>query len=187
MERLYWMLFKKSPIECWMYISSCRSEIDLSETELPDKDLKLLEILVKRWGQRNIFTDHIFNPSFQLAKLVISMSENFLKQFLSGDRKTFMRNKRPSSRIKDGRKRRKGWKRWNSFKRRREEKWLPKRGRKKGRISFEDWRSREKSLLRLKITWNNLKRKFLSIMKSMKRLYSAFLKHTDIRFLKYML
>ena len=25
-----------------------RSEIDLSETELPDKDLKLLEILVKR-------------------------------------------------------------------------------------------------------------------------------------------
>jgi hypothetical protein len=33
-----------------------RSEIDLSESELPEKDLKILEILVERWERKNIFT-----------------------------------------------------------------------------------------------------------------------------------
>ena len=57
-----------------------RSEIDLSEAELPEKDLKILELLVKRWNTHVHFKLLWLISTFRRQKSFQDEEESFQKQ-----------------------------------------------------------------------------------------------------------
>ena len=119
--------------------SNFRSEIDLSETELPDKDLKILELLVKRFICKHI-------------KVLYSIF-NFLE-----DRRPFKMRRTIFIRNSSGSGRRKLKKPIRMLSRRRDERSWPRRGTRSERSSTAAWRRRNKSFSLLKITWRKFYR-----------------------------
>ena len=114
--------------------SNFRSEIDLSETELPDKDLKILELLVKRFICKHI-------------KVLYSIF-NFLE-----DRRPFKMRRTIFIRSNSGSERRKLKKHIKMHSKKRDGKFWPKKGIRSGKISTEGWRRLNKNYSSLKITW----------------------------------